>query len=224
MTTPIAPAPELQGFIPFIDISRANRLVDASAVVTAGFSRVVVKASEAGTCDQAAGEHLRRLRDAGATCAVYAFARVAADPVRSADRLVECSGDIFPPWGVCDLETAPAGMADREIADWAIAFCDRLGEHLIAPVLYTGLSFARERFDELDEERSARLAALPLWVAAYPWRYPREPTLADAERFTAPRPWSAWDAWQYSGDEGYGCPGFVGPVDRGIAPVGGIWG
>jgi len=61
------------------------------------------------------------------------------------------------------------------------------------PVIYTGYSMAKTRFD-------ARFSKYPLWVARYPSEKTMTPSLNPDPKY-APKglgPWSEWTIWQYS--------------------------
>lgn len=209
----------LPGFVDAIDVSQVQTIQDPAAVLAAGFEVAWVKASEGlSYCDPRVEQHLRQLEGVGILCSVYAFARVSlGQPRAQAEAAFRCQGDVFRTRVMLDLETAPAGVSDEELCDFAEAFVDRVHEEGVSsPTLYTYENFLLSRLMPAIAKRP-KLLALDLHIARYvslsrPWA----PSTSEHLRLPKTGPWPTWKAWQYSGNAGYQVPGIIGDCDRNL--------
>lgn len=213
------PALELPGFVDGVDVSMLQHPIDYEKVRLAGFRFAIVKGSEgSGYIDPRVQQHINGFMSAGIYVTVYGFARPGnGNPEAQADALVRSMGGVWLPRPVLDLETAPDIMTPAALVDFSERFLDRLEVHGAADgVFYTYPSFAPRMQPALAA--SSRLARAALWLAQYAsleaaWA-PATPTqLAWAK---APKPWSEWKLWQYSGNKGYRVPGVPVDCDRNL--------
>lgn len=180
--------------IPGIDVSAYQGVIDWPAVAASGVRWCYVRAYEGVTPDPRHAANVAGARRAGLRVGSYQFLRPRHDGTRMADML--CSlpdlGDLPP---CVDVESDDGVDLVHHAAD-LLTWLDRV-EQLTGrvPLVYVGPWYAStHRLGELPW-----LASRPLWVAQY------------GPRVTVPAPWSAWTAWQYSGDGR--CPGVQGACD-----------
>lgn len=153
-----------------IDVSGWQPVIDYDAAKRGGVEFCWVKSSE-GDDHQSptASLHVRGCEESGIEVGVYHYATPATggadDPVREAEFLVQevidlAATDLRP---VIDYEQRVWSSRARN-TDWVLACAEVVERELgVGPILYSGASFLRGRY---DWEQIA-LSRLDAWVAAY---------------------------------------------------------
>lgn len=195
-----------------VDLGRAQGVVDAPAIVSAGISFAWVRLADGlHDIDPQAHATARACLDAGLPFGWYGViepygAEHAEQQARHfLDAMGSDSGATLPP--ACDFELGK-GRSATDLFASAERWCDVVGEADRAPILYAGPAFLLQ-LEQLggDPARAmvARLASRPLWVAHYTGSLAKPPRV--------PAPWQDWAVWQVSGDGGVSLPGGRGWVD-----------
>lgn len=210
-SAPLAPIPA--GWIMGVDTSRAQGVLDAPLLRSAGVSFLFAKATDGiNSTDPQWHRTVAACQAAGLPVGGYGVlepygrAKVELQARHFATTLKAAGPLDLPP--VCDFELA-AGQSGLDALASAAAWCDLVEASLgRRAILYTGPAF----FDLLaryagpsGDAITARLATRPLWIAHYGRALTRGPNV--------PRAWSDWSLWQFSGDDGAKIPGTRRAID-----------
>lgn len=185
-----------------VDVSRYQPNVDWKKLAASKIAFAFIKASDGGTSrDKMFVRHRQDARNAGIPAGPYHFFRPKTKVSLQVSNFGQAVGALLkgelPP--VVDLENPDLwkGIPAREAADMAVEMLVGVERQFgVNPIIYSGRYFVR---DNLGSD--PRLAAYPLWLAAYRKTEP-----------PVPAPFRRWTFWQYS--ETGSVPGVPGNVDR----------
>jgi len=189
-----------------IDVSSHQGKIDWEQVASAGVRFAIIRLAyrgygEAGklVVDERAQENYEGAKAAGLMVGGYMFSQAlnVEEAVEEAELVLEITADwkldmpVAFDWEFMHVDARTDGMDKATITDCALAFCQRLKEGGLKPMLYTG-----SRMHTLDMNR---VQEYPMWLALY------------SETMSYPY-WMSY--WQYS------CtgrvPGIAGDVDLNI--------
>jgi lysozyme len=180
-----------------IDISSAQGVIQWDQVKATGqVSFVFCKATEGLTfTDQQFATNWSAIKTHEWPRGAYHFARTSNDPVQEADHFVSTvmatndlqSSDML----VLDIETSL--LKGTDFTDWVLAWCNEVQtktNHM--PIIYTGGPFWMSCAPTSSDDVVAKLAVMPLWLAAY---------TTSPDKYV-PAAWKnkGWTIWQRSGD------------------------
>lgn len=188
------------GKIKGIDVSHHNGSINWSKVKNAGIQFVYVKATEGVSyVDPTFIQNAKGAIAVGLPVGAYHFAHPQNDPIAEAKNFVSQLEKIkYSLLPVIDLETAPAGMTEAQLVQWARKFVNYVkSERNCDVMLYTGIWFIN-KYNGLTG-----LEDLLLWAAIYKNSCP------DAGG------WKRWTIWQFT--ESGKVDGIAGNVDLNIA-------
>jgi lysozyme len=135
----------------------------------------------------------------GATRGAYHFARPGdSGATIQAQKFLAAVGT----WKGTDLLVLDLEVGDGNLSGWALEWLGTVQRLTggIVPWVYSYGPFIRQHLDD------ARLAAFPLWLAAY-----------QANRPTCPPPWKAYHLWQHT--DKANIPGISGPCDESVGTL-----
>jgi lysozyme len=185
-----------------IDVSSNNGSIDFAKVKAAGYSFVLVKATEGATWnDPAFLANYRAAKAAGLIRGAYCFARPrTSSAVNEADAYVDTvfragGFDGLPP--VLDMEDE-GGLTASELAHWILAWEGRVRARTAKqPLIYASTAFLQEHL----VPAARMITHIPLWVACYNGGRPPHDV----------GPWTHWTFYQWT--ETGAIPGHSGHVD-----------
>ena len=185
-----------------IDVSSNNPHVNWKLVARSGITHAVLKVSEGLYFDDGYyAYNVSSALDAGLSVGAYHYGRPSTSTgAEEADTFLELvKASPSPHRLILDLEDERVNPV-ADLGAYALDFLQTVeAEMLRPPFLYTNRYYARSHKIGLE----ARLAAFPLWLAAW--------SAAEPISFS---PWPDWEGWQFT-DSG-ACPGVVGPVDQSV--------
>jgi lysozyme len=227
------PSPPSPLWVEGIDVSRYQWPIDWGKIRAASTGEiearirpqfVIIKATDGQRgIDERFVEHWKGARGAGLVLGAYHFAQPDEDANDAALEADNHCDALEMVGGLADYDLAPSLDAEKRRAirrgepfcNWTIDFHDRVSERTRRRgMTYTGGPFWDEADGDPDEATIMRIAAHPLWLAAY---------VRDPDRYVPPA-WAGkgWTFWQRSGDEAtrgetpLQLPGIVGNVDRNV--------
>ena len=189
-----------------IDVSSHQGRIDWKKVADSGIRFAILRLAYRGygeegrlVVDERVQENYKGAKEAGLMVGGYIFSQALCveEAIEEAELVLEITADweldmpVAFDWEFLHLEARTDGMDKDTITDCAIAFCERLKEGGLKPMLYTGV-----RMQTLDMQR---VQDDPMWLALY------------SDTMSYPY-WMSY--WQYS------CtgrvPGVAGDVDLNI--------
>jgi lysozyme len=202
-------------WIPGIDVSHFQGVVDWTQVAASGMGFCFIKATEGlvkvtnqrGILDPRFAQNWAGSSAAGLTRGAYHFGHPGGDAIIQAQFFFDTVGVLgpndLPP--VLDIETMDEVDAQTAL-QWVLDFTAKADELFARQTLiYTDNGF----WNNLSSLPACEpLGTRPLWIADY------------AANPTVPAPWQSWSCWQYSEDAAKGAsalprvPGVNAPVDR----------
>ena len=178
-------------FVPGIDVSHFQGVIDWDRVKAAGIQFAFIKATDGISWkDPNLAVNMSGAAKAGIPFGLYHFYRPAEDAAQQATHFLSIDDTLaqLPP--VLDLELDPLKVSDAET--WLEAVEDSM---YVVPIVYGSPAFLFAHFEDWSGVKT-----YPLWVAEYTSR-PNPVT----------GPWANWDFWQYSNSGTV--DGVSGPVD-----------
>ncbi len=157
-----------------IDVSSHQGQIDWEKVASAGVRFAIIRLAyrgygEAGTLvvDERAQENYEGAKAAGLMVGGYIFSQALneEEAIEEAELVLEITADweldmpVAFDWEFLHFDARTDGMDKSTITDCAIAFCQRLKEGGLKPMLYTGV-----RMQTLDMQR---VQDYPMWLALY---------------------------------------------------------
>jgi GH25 family lysozyme M1 (1,4-beta-N-acetylmuramidase) len=191
-----------------IDVSDFQGTVNWTNVKAAGISFAFTKATEGASITHSTlGANMTNARAAGVFIGAYHFARPNAAGTDAPAEAAYFSSSLAPYLlannlrPVLDMEDS-GGLSKAALSTWVNTFCSEVFRLTgVAPIIYTGLSFAETNLD-------IGVTKYPLWIAQYPGGTVNPQTASPASNL----PWNTWHFWQYT-DAGT-VSGIAGNVDR----------
>ena len=189
-----------------IDVSSHQGYIDWNKVRDAGIQFVIIRLAYRGygdegklVTDEMAQRNYKGAKAAGLLVGGYVFSQALneEEAVEEAERVLDITKDweldlpVAFDWEFLHFDARTDGMDKDSITDCALAFCRRLEEGGVKPMLYTGA-----RMSTLDMQR---VQEYPMWLALY------------TDTMTYPY-WMSF--WQYSCTGSV--PGITGDVDLNI--------
>lgn len=184
-----------------IDISMWKENINFNKVKNAGYSVVIIKATEGvDYVDPQMNNHYNGAKGEGLKIGFYHFMSDKTDPVQQAhdfwNQIKDKKFDIIP---VLDIEKETKGRNKTQVTDRCISFLNAFRELSgLDCIIYTYTSFANEYID-------SRLSKYPLWIAEY------GSNDGSKQQPTNNNVWSSWVGFQYT-DKG-SLPGVNGDTD-----------
>jgi len=178
-------------FVPGIDVSHFQGVIDWDRVKAAGIQFAFIKATDGiSGKDPNLAVNMSGAAKAGIPFGLYHFYRPTEDAGAQAANFLWIDHTLaqLPP--VLDLEMDPLKVSDAET--WLEAVEDSM---YVVPIVYGSPAFLSAHFEDWSGVKT-----YPLWVAEYTDR----PAPVSG-------PWANWDFWQYSNSGTVN--GISGPVD-----------
>ena len=157
-----------------IDVSSHQGRIDWKKVADSGIRFALLRLAYRGygeegrlVVDERVQENYKGAKEAGLMVGGYIFSQALCveEAIEEAELVLEITADweldmpVAFDWEFLHLEARTDGMDKDTITDCAIAFCERLKEGGVKPMLYTGV-----RMQTLDMQR---VQDYPMWLALY---------------------------------------------------------
>jgi lysozyme len=165
-------------FVPGIDVSHFQGIINWDGVKTFGIQFAFIKATDGiGGTDPRLTQNMEGAAKVGIPFGLYHFFRPGQNPAEQATHFLSVDHTLaqLPP--VLDLELGPLTVPDVEA--WLTAVEDSMS---VIPIVYGSPSFLSSHFEDWSGVKT-----YPLWIAEYTER-PKPVT----------GPWANWDFWQHS--------------------------
>lgn len=171
----------LQQYLPGIDVSHFQGVIQWARVKAAGIGFAFIKATDGtGFVDPQLDENTSKCAFYGIPFGLYHFFRPSADPTAQAQFFLKnckCTSVAqLPP--ALDLELGP--LVTSQAAAWLDVVDEALGRE---PIVYTAPAFAAQYL-----AFGPPIGVYPLWLAEY----------TDAPEPKLPTAWASWDFWQHT--------------------------